>query len=503
MAAYYVYFISVGIFLGLFNLINGQIKKDISVVSILNPPYLYKNKNGDFTGFLPELLDNIAQRLGVNYTLYECPDGRYGSLTNGTWNGIMKEIKDGTADIGGPLTVTHTRSKDIEFSYPVQYVGPVFVMKRPEKDRPSLKENLSKLLYPLEFSVWLMAFLALLVTGTVLYIISHFNPYEWRRMAKDREATLREAESFTCLNSFFFVVSTLMWQGYVRAPRSVGARVMVVAWWSFTIVFLLTYTASLTNYLRARPEPFAIKGYSKIRSFRDLGANDEIRVGMIPSGATEAHFKQSMSPTDIRIYQKFVEEKKFQNESGEILSTVDDLENYLRQRKYSDYAVILESPTAKFITSKEPCDIYMISEGNAKSHIAFGMLKDSPLKERIDLALMNIHESGALSTMEQKWFNSKCRETVYQMNQEDYLETEPFYQLDMGTFSSALLIIVVGIILGGLISIIEICIYKWAETHTDEDEPEPVSNRNSKAYEPEAGDRLLNQDGKKGGATQV
>ena len=111
------------------------------------------------------------------------------------------------------MTVTLMRSKTVDFSYPVEYQGPAIVMKRPDRDRPSLQENLAKLLAPLEFSVWLMSFLALLVTGTVLYIISHFNPYEWRRMSKDREATIREAESFTCLNSFFFVVSTLMWQG--------------------------------------------------------------------------------------------------------------------------------------------------------------------------------------------------------------------------------------------------------------------------------------------------
>lgn len=58
-----------------------------------------------------------------------------------------------------------------------------------------------------------LCFAAMLVTGTVLYLISHFNPYEWRRMCKDREATLREAESFTCLNSFWFIVSTLFLQG--------------------------------------------------------------------------------------------------------------------------------------------------------------------------------------------------------------------------------------------------------------------------------------------------
>ena len=115
--------------------------------------------------------------------------------------------------VAAPITVTQNRARAVDFSHPFQSVGPVIVLKRPDHFQPPLKESLSKLLVPLEFSVWLMACLAFFATGTTLYIISYFNPYEWRRMAKDREATLREAESFTCLNSFWFALSTMAWQG--------------------------------------------------------------------------------------------------------------------------------------------------------------------------------------------------------------------------------------------------------------------------------------------------
>lgn len=48
-------------------------------------------------------MDNIAQIMGVNYTLYESPDGRYGSKTNDTWTGIMKEVKDGVSTTKGNI----------------------------------------------------------------------------------------------------------------------------------------------------------------------------------------------------------------------------------------------------------------------------------------------------------------------------------------------------------------------------------------------------------------
>jgi hypothetical protein len=109
--------------------------------------------------------------------------------------------------------VTAPRSEAVDFSYPVIPIGLSILMKKPRGGNVSFDYNLARLFYPFELSVWLMAFVAMFMTGTVLYIMMHFNPYEWRRMARDHEATIREGESFTCLNSFFFVFSTLMWQG--------------------------------------------------------------------------------------------------------------------------------------------------------------------------------------------------------------------------------------------------------------------------------------------------
>ena len=44
-------------------------------------------------GFMVDLLDKIAERLGFNYTIYEAPDKTYGAKqANGEWTGIMGEL---------------------------------------------------------------------------------------------------------------------------------------------------------------------------------------------------------------------------------------------------------------------------------------------------------------------------------------------------------------------------------------------------------------------------
>ena len=81
--------------------------------------------------------------------------------------------------------------------------------------KPTVRSSgtFTRLLEPFEYSVWIMVIVVFFIMGTTLYAIVRINPYEWRRMSRDHEATEREGESFTCLNSFFFITSTLMWQG--------------------------------------------------------------------------------------------------------------------------------------------------------------------------------------------------------------------------------------------------------------------------------------------------
>lgn len=499
MAMYNIVILYIGVICGYFYYAEAEPQKTLRVSSVQSQPYLFQTQDGQWSGFLPDVLE----QLGYNFTISEPSDKKYGMLVNGSWTGMMKDVLNGDADIAGPLTLTYNRSMFVEFSVPVASIGPVIVMKRPVAGKPSFEENLAKLLTPFEFSVWLMSVLALLVTGTVLYIIAHFNPYEWRRMAKDREATVREAESFTCMNSFWFVVSTVTWQGYVRSPRSIGARILVLSWFVFTIIFISCYIASLTNYLRIGPEPFAIQGYSKIRSFRDLAEHSEIRIGVLQGGATEAHFRNTKSDVEQKIYNKIMKEREDYRDAN-ISNDVPGLVSYLRNRPFSDYAIIIESDVAKFYVHQDPCDLYMISEGAVTKHLAMIMQKGSPLVNQINSDILKMQEAGELNFLANKWFQSRCTETVY-ANKDDTFEIPKFYSVTLGTFSSAFLILVAGIILGGFATVLEVCIYKWAENNRDEEGEEgiPINKGAYRDADLDSSDKMISPDSKPGGATQV
>lgn len=50
--------------------------------------------NARYEGFGVDVIYELSQLLGFNYTFRLQEDGIYGSLVNGEWNGMIREIRD-------------------------------------------------------------------------------------------------------------------------------------------------------------------------------------------------------------------------------------------------------------------------------------------------------------------------------------------------------------------------------------------------------------------------
>jgi len=51
-------------------------------------------ESGDrFEGLIPDLMEQLSQRVGFNYEISLVRDGKYGSrIENGSWNGMIGEL---------------------------------------------------------------------------------------------------------------------------------------------------------------------------------------------------------------------------------------------------------------------------------------------------------------------------------------------------------------------------------------------------------------------------
>jgi len=48
--------------------------------------------NDRFEGFCVDMIKIVAQKANFSYILQNVSDGNYGSLVNGTWNGMIGEV---------------------------------------------------------------------------------------------------------------------------------------------------------------------------------------------------------------------------------------------------------------------------------------------------------------------------------------------------------------------------------------------------------------------------
>ncbi len=54
-----------------------------------------------YTGFIPDLMEAIAEKENIEYDFHTVRDGKYGVLSGGRWNGMVGEIKNGVSDNRG------------------------------------------------------------------------------------------------------------------------------------------------------------------------------------------------------------------------------------------------------------------------------------------------------------------------------------------------------------------------------------------------------------------
>ena len=98
-----------------------------------NEPYTMLRENPEalsgndrFEGYNVDLISEVANILGFNYTINIVADGNYGSYNdkNKTWNGMIGELLSQKADLAvADLTITYERETGVDFTMPFMNLG--------------------------------------------------------------------------------------------------------------------------------------------------------------------------------------------------------------------------------------------------------------------------------------------------------------------------------------------------------------------------------------------
>ncbi|XP_058253602.1 glutamate receptor 1a isoform X2 [Hemibagrus wyckioides] len=391
------------------------------VTTILESPYVMLKKNHEklvgndkYEGYCVELAAEIAKHVGYEYKLKIVADGKYGARDPETkmWNGMVGELVYGKADVAvAPLTITLVREEVIDFSKPFMSLGISIMIKKPTKSKPGVFSFLD----PLAYEIWMCIVFAYIGVSVVLFLVSRFSPYEWHAedCEESRETNTNQAGSlsgqnaqnqaqqnqeqtneFGIFNSLWFSLGAFMQQGCDISPRSLSGRIVGGVWWFFTLIIISSYTANLAAFLTVE------RMVSPIESAEDLAKQTEIAYGTLDAGSTKEFFRRSK----IAVFEKMWSYMK--SAPSVFVKTTDEGVIKVRKSK-GKYAYLLESTMNEYIEQRKPCDTMKVG-GNLDSK-GYGVAtpKGSPLRNRVNLAVLKLNEQGLLDKLKNKWWYDK------------------------------------------------------------------------------------------------
>ncbi|XP_045107939.1 glutamate receptor 1-like isoform X2 [Portunus trituberculatus] len=415
--------------------------KTYIVTCILEKPFLMMKKdtnatgNGRFEGYAKDLADLVASYLNVNYTLQVVKDQTYGAIDEskeGGWNGMVGELVRKEADIAiAPLTITSSRERVIDFTKPFMTLGISIMIKKPVKEKPGVFSFMS----PLSQEIWTCVVFAYFGVSIVLFLVSRFSPYEWKVIETCTKSSV--TNDFTICNSLWFSLGSFMHQGIDLCPRSLSGRIVGSAWWFFTLIIISSYTANLAAFLTVE------RMVTPIKSVDDLAKQTEVEYGTREGGSSKEFFERSK----ISVYSRMWE---FMSSRRHVFTSsyAEGIER-VRTSK-GKYAFLLESVKNDYVNEQLPCDTMKIGQNLNSNGYGVATPIGSPLKERLNLAILSLKESGDLARLKNKWWydRSECSKDTL---------TAQTNALTLSNVAGIFYILTGGLVLSMVVALMEFC----------------------------------------------
>lgn len=332
----------------------------LRVAVVIAPPFVME-QDGSLTGFSIELWNAISARM-QRTTRYEVePDV----------GAIEAAMRAGQADLTVmPIFITAARDEDFDFSLPILAAG-LQVMVR-DTHHGAQAENplrgMLRLMISRTTLLWLgMAVLLALVPTHLIWLFE-------RRRKPDKAWNDKYVPGI--FEAAYWSLSTLTTQAE-GMPRHWVARAFSIVWMFAGVVFVASYTAQLTTTMTVEQIRGAIQG-----------------PGDLP-GKPVGTLAQTLAVDYLREHRAEVQQ----------FPTVEQLFRALLDRKVE--AVFTATPLLRYYAAHEGKGRVRLVGPEINIAPASIMVQlNSPLRRKIDIALLTLREDGTYQQLYDKWFGS-------------------------------------------------------------------------------------------------
>jgi len=332
---------------------------ELRVAAIITPPNVME-QNGTLTGFSVDLWNAIAARLKVKSSFQIVPDVSH----------LEEALRSKSADLTIGLFITSARDQEFDFSIPTLQAGlQIMVRDTGEKaETASPVWDMLRLLFSRTTIVWLgIALLLVLIPAHLVWLFERRRP----------DGIISSPNYFPGIfEAFFWAISTLTGSPE-GMPHQWVARVFSIFWILAGVVFVAFYTAQLTTTLTVEWIRGAIEGPD------DLPGK---QVATIAGSSAADYLRQ-------------------QNTQVQELSTADQMFKALLDKKVD--AVVFAAPILLYYATHQGKGLVKtVGPEFNTAPVGIMLPLDSPLRRKINLALIALRENGTYQRIYDKWFGT-------------------------------------------------------------------------------------------------
>ena len=332
---------------------------ELRVAAIIAPPSAME-KNGTLTGFSVDLWNAIAARLKQKTHFEVMPDVSH----------LEEAMRSKNADLTIGLFITSARDAAFDFSIPTLQTGLQIMVRdtgEPVQTGGPLWDLL-RLLFSRTTAVWLgVALLLVLIPAHLIWLLERRHP----------DSMLSSQNYFPGIfEVLYWGISSLTSQAQTM-PHQWVARVISNFWMFVGVVFVALYTAQLTATLTVQQIRGGIEGPG------DLPGKQVATV----AGTTAVNY--------LREHNALVHQ----------YSTPDQMFKALLDQKVD--AAVLPAPVLLYYAAHEGKGLVKtVGPEFNTAPVAIMVQLDSPLRRKINVALIALRENGTYQQIYDKWFGS-------------------------------------------------------------------------------------------------
>ena len=349
------------------NLLNGLNGITLTFTVMHWPPYIIKYNSSTYSGYYIHLMALIAESMNFTYHVIGPMDQKYGSVENGQWTGMIRQLVDKEADVAASLTQTYERGQVVtQIKTPVLIGYEVVMYHKPEPSAMSL----DALRRPFNLKVWLAYLGALVATVIVFHVVQCL-------------LTSQKNSLIHCQYVGYILRSTFN-QGTAWSPWHVSSRIIYSFYTLGWIILMATYTACLVSFLSVKKEviPF--------RTMLELSQSSSYKLGVL--GGTSSYnllFRSNLTPSD----HYFSLKSKIQQDMMKDPQVTSSDPSFQTYRVKTDTTFAFFGTSAAYdALAAESCKVSVLEEKGNRSPDGFDLKKNSAYARKFNYVLTKIQE---------------------------------------------------------------------------------------------------------------